>query len=150
MSFTMTHTGIKKKVTDLAKMQEHARETLQTRLVQESQDIKDLDKHIKVFLDQIHQDAQEHDPEELKSHVKEFESLIHSELDYLFKVTEQDLKLYLRILESLSSFRSEMRKLLKDKELSSLAESEINYADLLGKSALEKLETLQLLFKKMK
>jgi hypothetical protein len=119
-------------------------------LVSDAADIRRLDKHIKDFLELMRKDASEHEVEALKKHAKEFEDELHDELEYLFLATRQDLELYQRILKALSDYRKELRKISGDVDMKFLASSELNYADLLLRSAHEKLDTLALLFKKLR
>ncbi|MFP4523874.1 MAG: hypothetical protein ACLFO2_00965 [Candidatus Woesearchaeota archaeon] len=119
-------------------------------LVSDAADIRRLDKHVKEFMELLRKDAGEHEVEALKKHAKEFEEELHDELEYLFLATRQDLELYQRILKALSDYRKELRKISGEVDMKFLASSELNYADLLLRSAHEKLDTLALLFKKLR
>ena len=127
-----------------------ANKVFSSHLVSDAADIRRLDKHIQEFMELLRKDASEHEVDALKKHAKEFEAELHDELEYLFMATRQDLELYQRILKAMSDYRKELRKLSGDVDMKFLASSELNYADLLLRSAHEKLDTLALLFKKLK
>ncbi len=146
----MTKTSINDHVENFSKKRRDAKQVFSLRLVEDAKKIEQLDSHVNEFLDKIRQDAGNHDLELLKNDSQAFEREIHEELDLLFKRTKQDLELYVRLLNALSAFREELKVQLKDDKLSGLDDSEIGYADALRKTTIEKLETLQLLFKKLR
>lgn len=119
-------------------------------LVAEASQIRQLDRHVDEFLRVLREDARQHESAALKQHVKSFERELHDELDLLFRSTKQDLVLYEKILRALARYRDELRSLMGDPSLVSLASSELNYADLLLRTTHDKLDTLFLLFKKLK
>lgn len=127
-----------------------AKNVLATRLVTDAGEVRNLDQHLKGFLKQLQADAKEHEIGLLKKHAAIFEEEVHDELELLFKSVRQDILLLQRVLHALTTYRSQLRDLLEDPQLSSLAHSEINYADLLVKTAMEKIDTLTLLAKKLK
>ncbi|MBD3208912.1 hypothetical protein GF367_00650 [Candidatus Woesearchaeota archaeon] len=141
--------GMKDAVDDFRASRENASQVFSSKLVVDAAEIRRLDDHVTHFLKQLRQDAANHEVEVLRKHAKEFEDELHDELGFLFKATKQDLELYQKILRSLAAYRKELRSLLGDRELGTLAHSELNYADLLLKTAHEKLDTLMLLFKKL-
>lgn len=128
----------------------NASEVFSTRLVADAAEIRRLDVHVEEFLKQLRKDAGNHELSLLKKHAHDFDHELHEELDLLFKATKQDLELYKRILAALIKYRAELHKLIDDKSLGTLATSEINYANLLLQTAYEKVETLELLFRKLR
>ena len=142
--------GVKQHVDHFSASRADANEVFSSRLVADAAEIRLLDKHVNEFLKQLRQDADKHELHVLKKHAREFERELHDELEFLFKATLQDLELYKKILWSLAQYRKELRRIMGDQELVTLASSELNYADLLLKTAHEKLETLALLFRKLK
>ena len=142
--------GVKEHVERFAASRADANEVFSSRLVADAAEIRMLDKHVDAFVEQLRQDAGSHEIDVLRKHAKDFERELHDELEFLFKATLQDLELYKKILWSLTQYRKELRRLLGDGDLVTLASSELNYADLLLKTAHEKLETLALLFRKLR
>lgn len=142
--------GVKEYVEHFAASRANANEVFSSRLVADAAEIRMLDNHIDDFLKQLKQDAGSHELHVLKKHAKAFEKELHDELEFLFKATLQDLELYKKILWSLTQYRKELRRIVGDNDLVTLASSELNYADLLLKTAHEKLETLALLFRKLR
>ncbi len=128
----------------------HAKEVSSSKLVVDATSVQELDKQLASFLEQLKSDAAEHEHGLLKEHAKAFEKELHNEVNIVFERTKQDLLLYQRVLKALSTYREDLKEILNDPTLTHLAQSELNYADLLIKTADEKLATLSLLFKKLK
>lgn len=129
---------------------EHAAQIRQTKLHGLSLEAKKIDEHVKDFLAIIKEDAHTHDKESLKAHAKDFDALISSELEFLFKTTKEDIKLFSRVLLAISEYREHLGTLFGEEEFSKIAVNELNYAETLMQDAGDKLATLQLLFKKLK
>jgi len=134
---------------NLGRQRQHLDEARQTPLVKIVDKGKNLDSHIHKFLSLIREDAENHNPDSLKSHAKDFESHIHDEMEFLFKQTQEDLQRFSTVLRALALYREELGEILKDERLSTLAASELNYAEVLMRDAGDKIDTLKLLFKKM-
>lgn len=127
-----------------------AKDVFSLRLVRDAEEVRRLDRHLDDFLARLRQDAKEHKVDDLKAHAKSFEKELHEELGLLFKRTKADLELYQRLLKGLSSYRQELKDLTDDKKVAVLAKTELAYADLLVRTAQEKLATLSVLFRKLK
>lgn len=146
----MDEPGMKEQAERFAAHRTDAKAVFASRLVVDAAEIKRLDKHTQEFLQQLKVDAATHEVAVIKKHAQAFEKELHDELDSLFKATRQDLELYKRLLRSLAEYKRELRQIVGDKDAPTLVSSELNYADLLVQSAHEKVETLSLLFKKLK
>lgn len=122
----------------------------QTKLVANAKEVQLLDEHIKEFQRHLKKDSKNHEVDDLRKHARAFEHEIHEELELLFKKTRKDIEMYTKTLHALVEFRNDLRILIEDPRLGAIADSELRYAKLLLESADEKVETLGLLFKKMK
>lgn len=141
---------VKQRAEDYALHRKDAQAVLSSKLVADAKGVRLLDQHIKSFLRQLQQDAKNHEIGALKKHAKAFEYEIHDELQLLFKATREDISMITKTLHALVEFRNQLRILIEDPKLSAIADSELRYANLLLQTADEKIETLGLLFKKIK
>jgi len=141
---------IKERAEEYARHRADAKAVHETKLVADANQVKLLDEHLKTFLRQLKNDAKNHEVDELKRHARAFEHEIHDELELLFKKTKEDIDMYRKTLQALVEFRNQLRILIEDSRISAIADSELRYANLLIQSADEKVDTLGMLFKKMK
>jgi trans-2-enoyl-CoA reductase len=114
------------------------------------EDPKLLDKHINEFLERIITDSERHKSKELAQHAKAFDKELTQELDMLFKRLKEDLTLLNNALKALSTYREHLSSILNNPDLTPLAESELNYADLLHQEVQGKIKTFQQLFNKLR
>ncbi len=145
-----TSNKITNHVKKFSRARKDAKEVLSLRIVEDAQSFKKMDKHINELLQKIKTDFNNHEPELLKKDVKNFETEIHEEIELLFKKTKQDLELFIRTLNSLSGLRKFLSENLKDNNFNPLSESELGYAEALKNSLIDKIDTLNLLFKKIR
>ena len=139
-----------KKLHQFRQDRKDARDVLRLKLFSDALKVKQLDKHIDEFLSLIKKDTKKHDIKDLKKHATEFEREVHDELSYLLNLTQEDLKLYIRVLKALHSFKVEIKRYSKeDTSFSKLAKAELKYAEVITKAAHHKLDSLHILFKRL-
>jgi hypothetical protein len=142
--------GSKRILEEFRAGRKNAQAIFSSRLVADAEEMQRLDKHLGAFLKELRSDATKHESSVLRSHAKEFERELHDELLLLFKATKKDLELYDALLHDLTAYRKELRELVQDDKIQPLVASELKYAELLVQTAHDKIDTLALLFRKLK
>jgi hypothetical protein len=142
----MSHT--KEHLESFLKKKEKHKKNITSEIYHEILEIKQLDMHIREFSKKLDKDLKDDNSEAL-IHAANFEKEIHKELDGLFKITENDLNLYISILRNLNDYKEKIyNKTGSDKF--GLTKIEMKYAKTNIDSIKDKLKNLKKIFKDLK
>ena len=125
--------------------------TLTSQMYKEIQEIKRLDSHIREFSKKLDKDLNDKniDDNDVFKHAKLFEKSIHNELDDLFSVNVEDLKLYISILKNLNDYKLKIYRATGSNKFG-LTTIEMKYAKMNIDQINDKLKNLKKIFKELK
>lgn len=86
---------------------------------------------------------------EVFTHAKKFEKAVHSELNELFKITDEDLNLYISILKNLNDYKTKIHEKTGSNKFG-LMKVEMKYANITITQIKDKLKTLKKIFEDLK
>ena len=136
---------------ELIKKKKETNKTLTSKMYKEIQEIKRLDNHIKDFSKKLDKDFRDRniDNGDILKHAAAFEKTIHKELDDLFEVNVEDLKLYMSILKNLNDYKTKVFKVTGSDRFG-LTNIEMKYARINIDQNCDNLKNLKKIFKELK
>ena len=139
----------KKHIDLFLEKKKNRKKNLASQMYKDIIEVKRLDNHIKEFSKTLDKDIKKHDNREVFKYAQNFEKMIHQELDQLFKITEEDIELYLSILKSLNEYKIKIYKLTGSSKFG-LTDIEMKYVKINIDMIKEKLKGLKKIFKELK